>query len=172
MMKKRSLFILFLLTMMLAGCNDATGNKTEEADQAEIATEEIDPAEIEAEEIDQAEIATEEINLDEIENQQDKSKEEQYEEYLIDIREEDSIAICQDYMKKNDSAAIETITNWDNPDVTVIEELPDAYFKISDTADSDVYFKITFTTSADAILGPIEFFMDNAYKIIGQGYRE
>lgn len=51
----------------------------------------------------------------------------------------------------------EEITSADNPSVTKIEKLPDDYYKISDEPDSGKYFKVLFTTTADAMLGTIDF---------------
>jgi hypothetical protein len=82
------------------------------------------------------------------------------------------IRICQNYLSENDGDAVNTVTNWDNPSVTVVDELPDDYYQISDDTDSEKYFKVVFTTTADELLGSIDFFVDETGNIIGQNYRE
>jgi hypothetical protein len=82
------------------------------------------------------------------------------------------IRICQNYLSENDGDVVNTVTNWDNPSVTVVDELPDDYYQISDDTDSEKYFKVVFTTTADELLGSIDFFVDETGNIIGQNYRE
>jgi hypothetical protein len=82
------------------------------------------------------------------------------------------ISICQNYLNENDSDAVKTVTNWNNPEVTIVEELPDDYYKMSDDTNSEKYYKVVFTTTADELLGSIDFFVDETGNIIGQNYRE
>ncbi len=88
------------------------------------------------------------------------------------VSEKERITVCQNYLSKNDSEAVKTITDWDNPTVTSIKKLPDNYHKISETAESDNYYEVAFKTTEDGVLGPITLFLDNTGKIIGQGIRE
>ena len=88
------------------------------------------------------------------------------------IIEKECITVCQNYLSENNSEAVKTIIDWDNPAVETIKELPNNYHKISDTANSDNYYEVTFTTTEDGILGPITLFLDKTGKIIGQGIRE
>ena len=64
------------------------------------------------------------------------------------------------------------MTNWDHPIITMIEKLPDNYYKISDDTNSEKYFKVVFTTTDDEVLGSIDFFVDDTGNIIGQNYRK
>jgi hypothetical protein len=75
-------------------------------------------------------------------------------------------------LNENDSDAVKTVTNWNNPEVTIVEELPDDYYKMSDDTNSEKYYKVVFTTTADELLGSIDFFVDETGNIIGQNYRE
>jgi glutamate synthase domain-containing protein 3 len=82
------------------------------------------------------------------------------------------ISICKNYLNENDSDAVKTVTNWNNPEVTIVEKLPDDYYKMSDDTNSEKYYKVVFTTTADELLGSIDFFVDETGNIIGQNYRE
>lgn len=88
------------------------------------------------------------------------------------INEKDCITICQNYLSENNSEEVNTVTNWDHPIITMIEKLPDTYYKISDDPNSQKYFKIVFTTTDDELLGSIDFFVDDTGNIIGQNYRK
>ncbi len=88
------------------------------------------------------------------------------------INEKDCINICQNYLSENNSAEVSTVTNWDHPIITMIEKLPDNYYKISDDTNSEKYFKVVFTTTDDEVLGSIDFFVDDTGNIIGQNYRK
>lgn len=88
------------------------------------------------------------------------------------IDENEAIRICQDYLKKNESGVVETITNFDNPEVVTVDELPKNYYKMVDNPDSNKYFKVVFSTTEDALLGTEDFFVDEKGTIVGENYRE
>ena len=84
----------------------------------------------------------------------------------------DAVTVCQDFLQKNDLSAIKTIRNWDAPEVTSLQKLPDSYCKIADSPGRAPYTKVTFSTDADGLLGPIEFYIDDTGALIGQSFRE
>ncbi len=88
------------------------------------------------------------------------------------ISEKECVTVCQNYLSENNSEAVKTITDWDNPAVETIKELPNDYHKTADVTNSDNYYEVTFTTTEDGVLGPIILFLDEEGNIIGQGIRE
>lgn len=90
------------------------------------------------------------------------------------IDEATCIAICQAYFQEQEMEpeTVETIKNWDDPDITLVESLPDVYYKIADATVPAPYYHVVFTTTADALLGTVDFYVDGAGTILGQNYRE
>lgn len=90
------------------------------------------------------------------------------------IDEAACIAICQAYLQEDElePETMETIKNWDDPDITMVESLPDFYYKIADATVPAPYYHVVFTTTADALLGSVDFYVDAAGTILGQNYRE
>lgn len=90
-----------------------------------------------------------------------------------DIVDEDYyVEICNKYLEENLRDELQTITNFDNPDVTVLEKMPENYCEILDAGSSDKYYKVVFTTMQDDLLGPIEFFLNKEGSIVGLSFRE
>lgn len=74
---------------------------------------------------------------------------------------------------------LETVTNYDSPRV-LYRSMPEemCYFRIVDedyviqTGDDGYCYSVTFTTTADPVLGPIEYYIDVSGTIFGSAYRE
>lgn len=85
------------------------------------------------------------------------------------------IELCRNALTESESPeTLETITNWDAPTVRVLEELPraGAYLPLTEEPGTGPWYEITFTTTADPILGPIAFLVNQETEIIGSYYRE
>ena len=77
------------------------------------------------------------------------------------------------YLIANSAATIETITNWDSPEITQITALPEHYFAAADTYDQDgMFWQVVFTTTQDALLGPQIVYLDRNGVVVGLGIRE
>ena len=64
-----------------------------------------------------------------------------------DIVDEDYyVEVCNKYLEENLRDELQTITNFYNPDVTVLEKMPENYCEILDAGSSDKYYKVVFTT--------------------------
>ncbi|MGN0361910.1 MAG: hypothetical protein ACI4ET_03635 [Bilifractor sp.] len=86
--------------------------------------------------------------------------------------EEIAAAQCKEYITARSDNEPQTITNWNAPEVTTVEELPEDYWKISDVEGTGPYYKITFTTTDDAILGPIVYYVNQEGYVVGSDYRD
>lgn len=88
----------------------------------------------------------------------------------------DFIDRCQALIPEGE---LETVTNFDNP-MVLYRSMPEemCYFRIVDkdyiiqTGDEDYCYSVTFATTADSILGPIEYYIDVTGTIFGSAYRE
>lgn len=89
-----------------------------------------------------------------------------------EISESECITICQNYLRDHASEEIETITNMEEPEVTIVEKLPESYYEISDGKGKAPYFKVVFHTTQDELLGSIDFFVDQTGEVVGQNWRE
>ena len=84
----------------------------------------------------------------------------------------DTVKLCQDFLRSKDPSSIETILNRDAPEISALKELPDSYCKINASPGRAPYTKVSFFTTADGLLGPIEFYIDDTGTLIGQAWRE
>lgn len=78
--------------------------------------------------------------------------------------------------KELDAKSIETITNFDNPEVEeiVFNKQPSIYLFEDDfyVIDKELY-KVTFNTTMDGLLGPIAIYVDKASgALVGADFRE
>ena len=78
--------------------------------------------------------------------------------------------------KQFDEKSIETVTNFENPEVEEIEfeSCSNVHWCVDDSKlEGKNLYKITFCTTQDGLLGPMVFYVDKANgKIVGGDYRE
>lgn len=86
----------------------------------------------------------------------------------------DYIKICQDYFmnQKSEEEVYEHITNFDSPEITYFDEIPQYVYLVEEDVTSDEYVYAIFHTIDDGMLGPISVLLTKEGKIIGFGIRE
>ena len=82
-----------------------------------------------------------------------------------------------DIVKKQfDEKSIETVTNFENPEVEEIdfESCSNVHWLVDDSKlIGKSLYKVTFRTTQDGLLGPMVFYVDKSNgKIVGGDYRE
>ncbi len=81
--------------------------------------------------------------------------------------------ICRQYIMENSEDNVDSITNWDNPEIIHNSVLPEGYYVIENPeGDISDIIMVRFTTDSDALIGPIEIFIDSSGTIIGMNFRE
>lgn len=82
--------------------------------------------------------------------------------------------VCRQFLNEKQPETIPTITNFETPALKILDELPagGAYMKVADEAGAGPYYEVTFTTTADDMIGPIVFLVNQKTEIIGLFYRE
>ena len=87
---------------------------------------------------------------------------------------EDLKAKSQEYLSGGTAGDVSTITNWDNPSITIIDGdgIPTYCIKFSDDKISDLVYQVEYTTTQDGVAGPIILYMDPDGTIIGVSPRE
>ena len=89
-----------------------------------------------------------------------------------DIILEELKTISQEYLSGGDAGHISTITNWDDPIITIIDSTPPYFIKVSDGDLSGLVYQVEYNTTQDGVLGPIILYMDPDGTIIGVSPRE
>lgn len=80
------------------------------------------------------------------------------------------INAAYDYVQTMPKA--DTVTNYDFPDIELVYmSTEDSYVVLDDFTKGKTY-TVTFTTTADAILGPIVVYVDDNATVFGLGYRK
>ena len=86
---------------------------------------------------------------------------------------EEIAAAARGYLIANSAAMIETVTNWDSPEITQIPALPEHYVSVTDAYDPEgMFWQVVFTTTQDALLGPQIVYLDQDGVVVGLGIRE
>lgn len=88
------------------------------------------------------------------------------------ISPEELKALSQEYLSGGTAGEVSTITNWDDPIITIIDKLPDTYMVITEVDDSNLVYQVEYNTTQDGVLGPIVLYMDSDGNILGLAYRE
>ena len=86
-----------------------------------------------------------------------------------------AVVACKQYLIENEpEEIISTITNFEAPLLEIIDELPESlcYMKLTEETGTGPYYQVTFSTTADDMLGPIAFLVNQETEIIGLFYRE